>query len=389
VALAKSVTAVAIAKGAAASGSTLTLIKGALKIMAWTKMKTAIVTGAVIICAIGGGAGFYVYHTTHADAAGELRAALNVKKPATGTWSYPSEKVERAMLDFGSNRANAFPILEEEIESSNLEARKQAVSALWFVGAPFRPERAKYGLIGEPSLKVVPLLWQILNSDDGELSSFALTTLRGIGFEPENIPVLAALLVKSHGDSLSQKAMANASVAKMQNFLDRANNDQQLQRYIPEAIAETIRKNPEAAAPFISSVEDLLDNSNAGIRFGAACGLAEYKGIDDSKISTELKGGLKIKYDTSGPLGKPRLSADDGLKQLMTIETLQRVGTNATSMIPALLEFARSKNLDDNLLRELAFRAVGHINSNLGNTIPEVDQALKDDPNLKNSTSPQ
>jgi hypothetical protein len=38
VALAKSVTAVAIAKGAAASGSTLTLIKGALKIMAWTKL---------------------------------------------------------------------------------------------------------------------------------------------------------------------------------------------------------------------------------------------------------------------------------------------------------------------------------------------------------------
>jgi len=36
-ALAKSVTAVAIAKGAAASGSTLTLIKGALKIMAWQK----------------------------------------------------------------------------------------------------------------------------------------------------------------------------------------------------------------------------------------------------------------------------------------------------------------------------------------------------------------
>ena len=39
VALAKTVTAMAIAKGAAASGSTLTLIKGALKIMAWTKVK--------------------------------------------------------------------------------------------------------------------------------------------------------------------------------------------------------------------------------------------------------------------------------------------------------------------------------------------------------------
>jgi hypothetical protein len=53
VALAKSVTAVAIVKGAAASGSTLTLIKGALKIMAWTKVKTAIVVSAVILAAAG------------------------------------------------------------------------------------------------------------------------------------------------------------------------------------------------------------------------------------------------------------------------------------------------------------------------------------------------
>src|ERR1035441_3391139 len=53
VALAKSVTAVALAKGAAASGSTLTLIKGALKIMAWTKAKTAIVTGVVVLLAAG------------------------------------------------------------------------------------------------------------------------------------------------------------------------------------------------------------------------------------------------------------------------------------------------------------------------------------------------
>ncbi|MDD5141234.1 MAG: sigma-70 family RNA polymerase sigma factor [Verrucomicrobiales bacterium] len=53
VALAKSVTAVAIAKGAAASVSTLTLIKGALKIMAWSKAKTAIVAGVVVLLAAG------------------------------------------------------------------------------------------------------------------------------------------------------------------------------------------------------------------------------------------------------------------------------------------------------------------------------------------------
>src|SRR5262245_6721046 len=53
VALANSATAAALAKGAAASGSTLTLIQGALKIMAWTKAKTAIVVGAGVLLAAG------------------------------------------------------------------------------------------------------------------------------------------------------------------------------------------------------------------------------------------------------------------------------------------------------------------------------------------------
>jgi uncharacterized protein (TIGR03435 family) len=52
-ALAKTISAIAVAKGAAASASTLTLIKGALKIMAWTKAKTAVVVGAGILFAAG------------------------------------------------------------------------------------------------------------------------------------------------------------------------------------------------------------------------------------------------------------------------------------------------------------------------------------------------
>ena len=52
-ALAKAISAVAVAKGAAASTSTLTLVKGALKIMAWTKAKTAIVGSVVVLLAVG------------------------------------------------------------------------------------------------------------------------------------------------------------------------------------------------------------------------------------------------------------------------------------------------------------------------------------------------
>jgi uncharacterized protein (TIGR03435 family) len=52
VGMAVTVTAAA-AKGAAVGGSTLTIIKGALKLMAWTKAKTAIVAGAIVLLAAG------------------------------------------------------------------------------------------------------------------------------------------------------------------------------------------------------------------------------------------------------------------------------------------------------------------------------------------------
>jgi hypothetical protein len=47
------VAAVAVAKGAAAGGSTLTLIKGALKIVAWTKAKTTVVVGVAALLTVG------------------------------------------------------------------------------------------------------------------------------------------------------------------------------------------------------------------------------------------------------------------------------------------------------------------------------------------------
>jgi len=51
--LAGAVTALAVTKGAAAGASTLTLIQGALKMMAWTKAKLAIMAGIAVIVAAG------------------------------------------------------------------------------------------------------------------------------------------------------------------------------------------------------------------------------------------------------------------------------------------------------------------------------------------------
>jgi uncharacterized protein (TIGR03435 family) len=53
VGLTKSISTVALAKGAAAPASTATLVKGALKIMAWTKAKTAVAATVIVLLAAG------------------------------------------------------------------------------------------------------------------------------------------------------------------------------------------------------------------------------------------------------------------------------------------------------------------------------------------------
>ncbi|HXI69548.1 MAG TPA: TIGR03435 family protein [Verrucomicrobiae bacterium] len=53
VGLAATISTMAITKGAAAGGSTLTLVKGVLKLMAWTKAKTAVVVGAGMLLTAG------------------------------------------------------------------------------------------------------------------------------------------------------------------------------------------------------------------------------------------------------------------------------------------------------------------------------------------------
>ncbi|HEU5396483.1 MAG TPA: sigma-70 family RNA polymerase sigma factor, partial [Verrucomicrobiae bacterium] len=68
--LAKAATAAALAKGATASASTVTLIHGALKIMAWTKVKTALTVGAAVLLATGTGiVAVRAVHAAHLAAA--------------------------------------------------------------------------------------------------------------------------------------------------------------------------------------------------------------------------------------------------------------------------------------------------------------------------------
>ena len=281
-----------------------------------------------------------------------------------------SEWIGLALNHFGTNRAAAFPILERAIQDPEVEARKQAVAAMGYVGKPEKPGQKR----GPAAPGAVPLLWQILHQDNKELNHLALTSLRDIQFQPQDLTTLTALLVRSDSSrQLPRQFLNTLPPAGAQNLLEEASDDQLMQRYLPEAIAETIRQDPEACAPFMPLVERLLDDSNFDIRFGAACALAEYKGVDDAKISSVLSAGLF----NSDPDPVPGAS----LKTLMAIQTLQRIGPKASRMVPALLEYATAKSTTDPLMRKLALKAAGKIDDNLRTTIPEVDQALKN-PNL-------
>jgi len=377
------------AKGAATTTSITTLVKGTLKIMAWTKAKTAILTGVAVLMAVGIATGVHAFQSSPAA---KLRAALHLKRPPTGTWSYPTIEVQQAINDFGSNRANAFPILEQAVRESDSEIRKQAIAGMGFIVRPAitnpvalllahhvvvekLPRRWIEALQAEPATNAIPILRTNLFANN-DLSSLALASLHGL-LEAKDIPALADLLVQSHGGTSKQEGLAHLSNAfQAQSVVDRAKDNQQMQRYLPEAIAETIQQNPETVAPFISSVEDLLNDENTDVRFGAACALAKCKAANDSRIFKELTAGLQSRHDDTRPY-----TDTESLKQLMAIETLQKIGANAKPMIPVLLDYAKS--IDQSLMRELAFRAVGHIDNSLRNTIPEVDQALKNDPTLK------
>jgi RNA polymerase sigma factor (sigma-70 family) len=85
--LVKTITAAAVAKGAA-SGSTLVLVKGALKLMAWTKAKTAIVASACVL--LGAGTSAIVYEQLRPTNVASDWATLNGTRDQ---WTWVDNKV--------------------------------------------------------------------------------------------------------------------------------------------------------------------------------------------------------------------------------------------------------------------------------------------------------
>ena len=161
-ALAKSVTAVAVAKGASAAASTSTLAKGALKLMAWTKIKTAVVGVGILLLA---GTGAAIVKTS--VPAGEP----SYKGRPLSAWlidvdyGQPQDKRDQAADAIRHMGARTLPYLLARLaERSSGDVRCRQVT--WAFNA--------LGPIAKPAIpKLIPLL--------GQNPGYAPAALAGIG----------------------------------------------------------------------------------------------------------------------------------------------------------------------------------------------------------------
>jgi len=89
VTLTKTISAAALTKGATATTSTLTLVKGALKLMAWSKVKTTVlVTVAILVAGSSVGVGLHIEKRENAKAALKLFQQVQEKYASLDSFSY-------------------------------------------------------------------------------------------------------------------------------------------------------------------------------------------------------------------------------------------------------------------------------------------------------------
>ncbi len=102
VGLAATISAAAV-KSSAVAASTLTLVKGALKLMAWTKMKTAIIAGVVVLLAASVAPHIWYYHLAPDSWRHRLDAAYRLK-PGEVLRYFPPPFIPERLTYFQTDR---------------------------------------------------------------------------------------------------------------------------------------------------------------------------------------------------------------------------------------------------------------------------------------------
>jgi uncharacterized protein (TIGR03435 family) len=180
VALAKSITAVAVTKGVTAGSSTLTLIKTALKLVAWTNAKTAIVVAAGVLLAAGTTTvtikeiqahETYPWQIEHASSGVLSRVPPQVvivptKFAEFGGWGYDNRSVNRQVIGIGApisemlQAAYGVPLARMVLPAALPKERYDFIANLSTGSMPALQQeiQKKFGLSGKQEIRETDVL---------------------------------------------------------------------------------------------------------------------------------------------------------------------------------------------------------------------------------------
>jgi RNA polymerase sigma factor (sigma-70 family) len=167
--LANSVIVLAMAKGAAASGSTFTLIKGALKLMAWTKAKTAVIAAGVLLI----GTGALVVKNDFFPSEPSYQGRRLSEWLVDADYGQPPDKRAKAYDAIRKMGAKTLPFLIADLTPDKKAKDSSYRQATWGFDA--------LGPIGKPA---IPKLTKLLEGNPG----YVPIALAGIG--PDALPEL-------------------------------------------------------------------------------------------------------------------------------------------------------------------------------------------------------
>ncbi|MFO1461061.1 MAG: sigma-70 family RNA polymerase sigma factor [Verrucomicrobiota bacterium] len=271
-----------------------------------------------------------------------LMVALAAPLPKSGPITL-GESVTDAMAAFGGRQAELFAALQAAFLDQSFSFSEQRAVRTRALLAMRQLDKSLPGLTS--------FLWDTVRNDNINRPG-ALFTLRKLGLESADIPALMGLL-----DSMS---------IEKQDVLWSP---------VPDTIRDVLVRNPEAAAANLPGLlEQLGRASDPSLRFSIASALLGIPGADDPRIMDAIRGGLRT------GLQLPATEGGDSVV-VMAIELAAKSGESAKPLIPDLLYLAKTSDVP--YQRNAAWLAIGKIQPELIVSIPELDQAIKSDSEIR------
>ena len=260
-ALAKSVLTVAVAKGAVAGVSTLTLTKAALKLMAWTKVKTAVAIGIVIVAGAGSVIVKNEFFPSEPSYQGR-RLSEWLAEIANPQSEETHDKAREAIRHMG---VKTLPFLLANLaaeKQANDDLYRQAILAFNALGPIARPAIPKLTNLLEQNPGYVPLALADIGPDAMPEILNALTNANGSFWVRDN--AAAALANAIHSGKITPEEAKDSFPVAIHN-LTYTNNNSLLQnntRHRAASLLNALKLEPDISVPALIRG---LENSNFSV----------------------------------------------------------------------------------------------------------------------------